>query len=161
MTKVSCRLVPDQDPKKIARLFDAHVRKGAPAGVTVTIEEMHSRRPWRARLEGKLVEAGTAALKFAWGKDVIYAGEGGSIPIVPEFEEVLGAPAILLGFGLPGENAHPPAEWVLLEAHELVGVLEAALVVAAGDAAVVVQQGFSLVGGGAHVPRQDAGAVAE
>jgi len=119
MAKVSCRLVPDQDPKQIARLFEAHVRKVAPAGVTVTIDEMHGGRPWRARLEGRLVEAGAAALKFAWGKDVIYAGEGGSIPIVPEFEEVLGAPAILLGFGLPGENAHAPDEWFSVENFEL------------------------------------------
>lgn len=119
MAKVSCRLVPDQDPKKIAKLFEAHVRKVAPAGVKVEIIEMHGGRPWRARLEGKLVEAGARALKSAWGKDVIYAGEGGSIPIVPEFEEVLGAPAILLGFGLPGENAHAPDEWFSIENYEL------------------------------------------
>jgi acetylornithine deacetylase/succinyl-diaminopimelate desuccinylase-like protein len=119
MAKVSCRLVPDQDPKKIARLFEAHVRKVAPAGVKVEVLELHGGRPWRAKLEGKLVEAGEAALKYAWGRDVIYAGEGGSIPIVPEFEEVLGAPAILLGFGLPGENAHAPDEWFSIENYEL------------------------------------------
>jgi len=119
MAKVSCRLVPDQDPKQIARLFREHVRKVAPAGVTVEILELHGGRPWRARLKGKLVEAGAAALEHAWGKDVIFAGEGGSIPIVPEFEEVLGAPAILLGFGLPGENAHAPDEWFSVENYEL------------------------------------------
>ena len=119
MAKVSCRLVPDQDPKKIARLFEAHVKKVAPAGVTVRVEELHGGRPWRAKLEGKLVEAGVRALKSAWGKDVIFAGEGGSIPIVPDFEEVLGAPAILLGFGMPGENAHAPDEWMSVENYEL------------------------------------------
>ena len=119
MAKVSCRLVPDQDPKRIARLFEAHVRKVAPPGVRVEVLELHGGRPWRAKLEGGLVEAGARALKYAWGKDVIYAGEGGSIPIVPEFEEVLGAPAILLGFGLPGENAHAPDEWFSIENYEL------------------------------------------
>ena len=119
MAKVSCRLVPNQEPKQIAKLFREHVRKVAPAGVTVEILELHGGRPWRAKLEGKLVEAGAAALRHAWGKDVIYAGEGGSIPIVPEFEEVLGAPAILLGFGLPGENAHAPDEWFSVENYEL------------------------------------------
>jgi acetylornithine deacetylase/succinyl-diaminopimelate desuccinylase-like protein len=118
MAKVSCRLVPDQDPKKIYQLFEKHVRRVTPKGVTVTVTEMHGGRPWRARLEGKLVEAGARALQSAWGKDVVYAGEGGSIPIVPEFEEVLGAPAILLGFGLPGENAHAPDEWFSVENYE-------------------------------------------
>ena len=119
MAKVSCRLVPNQDPKKIAKLFEAHVKKVAPKGVTVRVEELHGGRPWRAKLEGELVEAGVRALKSAWGKDVIFAGEGGSIPIVPDFEEVLGAPAILLGFGLPGENAHAPDEWMSIENYEL------------------------------------------
>jgi len=118
MAKVSCRLVPDQDPQKVARLFEAHVRKVAPAGVQVEVLQLHGGRPWRARLEGKLVEAGARALRHAWGKDVVYAGEGGSIPIVPEFEEVLGAPAILLGFGLPGENAHAPDEWFSIDNYE-------------------------------------------
>jgi acetylornithine deacetylase/succinyl-diaminopimelate desuccinylase-like protein len=52
------------------------------------------------------------------GSDVVYAGEGGSIPIVPEFEEVLGAPVLLMGFGLPGENAHAPDEWMSVENFE-------------------------------------------
>jgi acetylornithine deacetylase/succinyl-diaminopimelate desuccinylase-like protein len=118
MAKVSCRLVPDQDPKKIYQLFEKHVKRVTPKGVTVTVEEMHGGRPWRAKLEGKLVEAGARALQSAWGRDVVYAGEGGSIPIVPEFEEVLGAPAILLGFGLPGENAHAPDEWMSIDNYE-------------------------------------------
>lgn len=118
MAKVSCRIVPNQDPKKIAKLFEAHVKKVAPEGVTVTVEELHGGRPWRAKLEGKLVEAGARALESAWHKPVVYAGEGGSIPIVPEFEEVLKAPAILLGFGLPGENAHAPDEWFAVSCYE-------------------------------------------
>lgn len=118
MAKVSCRLVPNQDPKKIFKLFEKHVHEVAPKGVKVSVIEMHGGRPWKAKLEGKLVEAGAKALRSAWGKEVIYAGEGGSIPIVPEFEEVLGAPAILLGFGLPGENAHAPDEWFSVENYE-------------------------------------------
>ena len=72
----------------------------------------------RARLEGRLYEAGARALHDAFGRDVIYAGEGGSIPIVSEFERVLGAPALLMGFGLPGENAHAPDEWMSVENFE-------------------------------------------
>jgi acetylornithine deacetylase/succinyl-diaminopimelate desuccinylase-like protein len=118
MAKVSCRLVPDQDPKKIEKLFRAHVEKVAPKGVTVEVLELHGGKPWRARLEGPLYEAGAAALRDAFGRDVIYAGEGGSIPIVSEFERVLGAPALLMGFGLPGENAHAPDEWMSVENFE-------------------------------------------
>jgi acetylornithine deacetylase/succinyl-diaminopimelate desuccinylase-like protein len=115
MAKVSCRLVPDQDPDRIAELVEAHVRKVAPAGVSVEFVRMHGGRPWRARLEGRLVEAGAKALETAFSRPVVYAGEGGSIPIVPEFERVLGAPALLMGFGLPGENAHAPNEWMSME----------------------------------------------
>ncbi|MBR9988930.1 MAG: dipeptidase [Gemmatimonadetes bacterium] len=118
MAKVSCRRVPDQDPKKIEKLFQKHVEKVAPSGVTVEVLVLHGGKPWRARLEGSLYEAGARALRHAFGRDVIYAGEGGSIPIVSEFERVLGAPALLMGFGLPGENAHAPDEWMSVENFE-------------------------------------------
>ena len=118
MAKVSCRLVPDQDPKKIAQLFDAHVRRVTPPGVTVEVLALHSGRPWRAKLEGKLYDAAARALADAFGREVTYAGEGGSIPIVSEFERVLKAPVLLMGFGLPGENAHAPDEWMSVENFE-------------------------------------------
>ena len=118
MAKVSCRLVPDQHPKKIYELFEAHVRRVAPEGVRVTVRELHGGEAWRARLEGPLYEAAARALEKAFGKPPVYAGEGGSIPIVPAFERVLGAPALLMGFGLPGENAHAPDEWMSVENFE-------------------------------------------
>jgi acetylornithine deacetylase/succinyl-diaminopimelate desuccinylase-like protein len=118
MAKVSCRLVPDQDPKKIEKLFERHVKSVTPEGVTVEVVVMHGGRPWRARLEGRLHDAAARALRDAFGRDVIYAGEGGSIPIVSEFERVLGAPVLLMGFGLPGENAHAPDEWMSAENFE-------------------------------------------
>ncbi|MCI0436333.1 MAG: dipeptidase [Gemmatimonadetes bacterium] len=118
MAKVSCRLVPDQDPDRIADIVERHVQRVAPKGVQLEFVRMHGGRPWRARLEGKLVEAGATALEKAYGKPVVYAGEGGSIPIVTEFERVLGAPALLMGFGLPGENAHAPDEWMSIENFE-------------------------------------------
>lgn len=115
MAKISFRLVPNQDPARIEKIFRAHVQNVTPEGVRAEIITMHGGRPWRARLEGRLVEAAARALESAWGKPVVYAGEGGSIPIVPEFERVLGAPVLLMGFGLPGENAHAPDEWMSLE----------------------------------------------
>jgi acetylornithine deacetylase/succinyl-diaminopimelate desuccinylase-like protein len=126
MAKVSCRLVPDQDPARIALLFRDHVHMVTPDGVEVEIIELHGGKPWRARLEGKLYDAAARALAAAFGRDIIYAGEGGSIPIVTEFERVLGAPVLLMGFGLPGENAHAPDEWMSVENYEK-GAVAAAL----------------------------------
>ena len=118
MAKVSCRLVPNQDPQKIAELFRKHVEKMAPAGVQVRVDYLHGGKPWRANVQGPLYEAAAAALEQGWGKKPVYAGSGGSIPIVPEFENILGAPALLMGFGLPGENAHAPNEWMAVEAFD-------------------------------------------
>jgi acetylornithine deacetylase/succinyl-diaminopimelate desuccinylase-like protein len=118
MAKVSFRLVPDQDPHEIEQLVEQHVRNVTPPGVDVDIMHLHGGKPWRARLEGRLYEAGARALAEAFGSDTIYAGEGGSIPIVSDFERVLGAPVLLMGFGLPGQNAHAPDEWMSVENYE-------------------------------------------
>ncbi len=115
MAKVSCRLVPDQDPVEVDRLFRDHVANVTPDGVAVEIEYLHGGSPWRANIEGSLYEAGRRALERAFDRPAVAAGEGGSIPIVPEFESILGAPVLLLGFGLPGENAHAPDEWISIE----------------------------------------------
>lgn len=118
MAKVSCRLVPDQDPKRIGQLFRTHVQNVTPAGVMVEVLELHGGRPWRAKRAGRLYDAAARALQLAFGSDITWAGEGGSIPIVPEFERLLGAPVLLMGFGLPGENAHAPDEWMSIENFE-------------------------------------------
>jgi len=112
MAKVSCRLVPDQDPKEIEKLMKAHVAKVAPKGVKVIVQHLHGGRPWRAELNGPIYEAARRALRAAFGKDPVITGEGGSIPVVGDFERILGAPVLLVGFGLPGENAHAPDEWM-------------------------------------------------
>jgi acetylornithine deacetylase/succinyl-diaminopimelate desuccinylase-like protein len=115
MAKVSCRLVPDQDPEEIAALFREHVARVSPRGVTVTVTVLHGGRPWRTSLEGPLFEAGRRALARAFGRVPVLAGEGGSIPVVGDFQRILHAPVLLMGFGLPGENAHAPNEWMSLE----------------------------------------------
>ncbi len=115
MAKVSFRLVPDQDPKTIEEVVRRHVEAVAPQGVTVEVRALHGGDPWRATLGSELYEAAERALGEAWDAEVVYAGEGGSIPIVPEFESVLDAPVLLMGFGLPGENAHAPDEWISVE----------------------------------------------
>ena len=115
MAKLSCRLVPDQDPQEIARLVDEHVQRVKPEGVTVTVRHLHGGRPWRADLGGPLYDAAREALEAAFGRAPVVTGEGGSIPVVGDFERILGAPVLLVGFGLPGENAHAPDEWISVE----------------------------------------------
>jgi acetylornithine deacetylase/succinyl-diaminopimelate desuccinylase-like protein len=118
MVKVSCRLVPDQSPDEIAALVTEHVRRVAPPEVTVTVTPLHNGSPWRAKLDGPLFDAGRRALKKAFGRDPVLTGEGGSIPVVGDFQRILGAPVLLMGFGLPGENAHAPDEWMAVENFE-------------------------------------------
>jgi acetylornithine deacetylase/succinyl-diaminopimelate desuccinylase-like protein len=112
MAKVSCRLVPDQTPQEIGRLFEAHVRRVAPDGVTVAVRHLHGGQPWRAELAGPVFDAARRALAGAFGREPVIVGEGGSIPVVGDFERILGTPVLLMGFGLPGENAHAPNEWI-------------------------------------------------
>jgi acetylornithine deacetylase/succinyl-diaminopimelate desuccinylase-like protein len=115
MAKVSCRLVPDQSPAEIETLVRAHVARVAPAGVTVTVQHLHGGQPWRSELSGPLYDAAKRALHAAFGREPVVVGEGGSIPVVGDFERILGAPVLLVGLGLPGENAHAPDEWFLDE----------------------------------------------
>ena len=118
MAKVSFRLVPDQNPERVRQLLDAHLASVTPAGVTVEINELHGGRPWKASLSGPVFEAASEALEEAFGTRPVPMGGGGSIPIVVEFEERLGATALLVGFSLPGCNLHAPNEWLPIENFE-------------------------------------------
>ena len=111
MAKVSFRLVPDQDPDRIAELLRRHVEAVAPPEAEVEVRELHHGRPWRGSPDGPVFEAAKTALTRTFGREPVLTGEGGSIPIVSDFEEILGAPVLLLGFGLPGSNLHAPDEW--------------------------------------------------
>jgi acetylornithine deacetylase/succinyl-diaminopimelate desuccinylase-like protein len=112
MAKVSCRLVPDQDMHDIERLMRAHVERVTPKGVKSTMTYLHGGKPWRAELSGPLYDAARRALKTAFEKEPVVVGEGGSIPVVGDFQRLLHTPVLLVGFGLPGENAHAPDEWI-------------------------------------------------
>ncbi len=118
MAKVSFRLVPDQSPEKVKELLEEHLARVTPAGVTMEVVELHGGRPWSARLEGPLFTAATRALERSFGASPVLTGEGGSIPIVVELEEMLGANSLLLGFALPGANMHAPNEWFATDCFE-------------------------------------------
>lgn len=118
MAKVSFRLVPNQTPARVAELLKDHLAQITPREVEVRVEELHGGRPWKAELEGRFFEAAQAALKKAFGTAPVLTGEGGSIPIVVDFQEILGAPVLLMGFAPPGANMHAPNEWIPLENFE-------------------------------------------
>jgi acetylornithine deacetylase/succinyl-diaminopimelate desuccinylase-like protein len=118
MAKVSFRLVPNQSPEKVRELLEAHLSRVAPPEVTVEVAELHGGRPWKAELEGRYFEAAQAALEKAFGTPPVLTGEGGSIPIVVDFQEILEAPVLLMGFAPPGANMHAPNEWIPLENFE-------------------------------------------
>lgn len=110
MAKVSMRLVPDQDPGRIADLFEAHLRKVTPPTVELTVTRMHGGRPWMTEFDNPFVQAAGRAIEQGFGRRPVFNREGGSIPVVATFQEVLGLPSVLFGVGLPDENAHAPNE---------------------------------------------------
>ncbi len=118
MAKVSFRLVPNQNPARVAELLRAHLARVAPPEVTVTVQELHGGRPWKAQLSGTFFESARVALEQAFGRAPVLTGEGGSIPIVVDFQEILNAPVLLMGFAPPGANMHAPNEWLPLENFE-------------------------------------------
>ena len=110
MAKVSMRLVPDQDPDKVADLFETYLKKIAPKTVDLALTRMHGGRPWMADFDNPFVQAAGRAIEQGFGKSPVFNREGGSIPVVSTFQEELGVPSVLFGIGLPDENAHAPNE---------------------------------------------------
>ena len=108
--KISMRLVPNQDPDKIAQLFTDYLNKIKPDTVNVTVTCLHGAKPSVTPINTPAIDAAVKALKQGFGKEPVFMKEGGSIPIVNTFKENLNADTILLGFGLPNENAHSPDE---------------------------------------------------
>jgi len=110
MAKVSMRLVPNQQPDKIAKLFEDYLTKITPKTVELKITRMHGGKPWMTSYDNPYVQAAGRAIEKGFGKPPVFTREGGSIPVVSTFQEELGLPSVLFGVGLPDENAHAPNE---------------------------------------------------
>jgi acetylornithine deacetylase/succinyl-diaminopimelate desuccinylase-like protein len=123
--KLSCRLVPDQEPDDIARLLSEHLERVAPPGVRVRVEKLHGGRPYLAPTDHPVYEVAKRAFSKAFGKPTVFMREGGSIPFVRTIADATGKPCLLMGFGQPDENAHAPNEWLDLENYHL-GIKSAA-----------------------------------
>lgn len=124
--KISMRLVPNQTPKKIARLFEKHFRSIAPKSVSVKVTELHGGDAVLTPLDSNATLAAARAMEKAFGKKIVYMREGGSIPIVAAFQKILKAPSVLMGFGLNSENLHSPNEHFSLK-HFALGIKSSAL----------------------------------
>ena len=110
MAKVSMRLVPNQDPDKIAALFEEYVKKVTPKSVELKVTRMHGGKPWMTEIDNAFVKAAVRAIEQGFNRSPVYTREGGSIPVVATFQSELNAPTVMFGFGLPDENAHAPNE---------------------------------------------------
>ena len=108
--KFSFRLVPDQDPKDILEKVRAHFEKHCPAGVSIDIYIGHDGKPYLADPHSADVKAAQRALTAAFGSEPVLIREGGSIPIIQSFREILGADTLLLGLALPDCQIHAPNE---------------------------------------------------
>lgn len=108
--KISMRLVPNQKSKKIDKLFEDHFNSIAPEGVTVKVKSLHGGEGYVSPIDTIAYKAASKACETSFGKKPIPVRSGGSIPIVSDFEEVLGVKSILLGFGLDSDAIHSPNE---------------------------------------------------
>lgn len=116
--KITCRLVSDQEPEEIMDLIEAHVAKHTPRGVRVEVRRFDGARPFVASLDHPAIRAAVSAYEKVYGVKPAFTRMGGSIPIVESFHRILGLPAVLMGFGLPGEHYHAPNEHFHLENFE-------------------------------------------
>jgi acetylornithine deacetylase/succinyl-diaminopimelate desuccinylase-like protein len=110
VAKISLRLVADQRPDEAERQLADAVRNVTPRGVTAEVKPIHSAAPSLVNPENQYIRAAAEAMKQVFHKPTVYIRSGGSIPIVGVFDQYLGIPSVLMGFGLPDDNLHAPNE---------------------------------------------------
>ena len=110
LAKLSMRLVADQRPDEATAQLQKAVAAACPKGVTAEFQPIHSARPSLVNPDNKFIQAAAEAMKQVFGKETVYIRSGGSIPIVAAFDEFLGIPSVMMGFGLPDDNLHAPNE---------------------------------------------------
>jgi acetylornithine deacetylase/succinyl-diaminopimelate desuccinylase-like protein len=113
--KISMRLVPHQDSSVVDKLFEKHFMSLAPPGVKVKVKSLHGGQGYVSPTDTVAYKAASMAMERTFGTKPIPTRSGGSIPIISDFEEVLGIKSILLGFGLESDAIHSPNENYPLE----------------------------------------------
>jgi len=113
--KFSTRLVPNQDSRKIAKQVETYVRKLLPKTVHCKFDVLSMGKPWLAPYRAPIFQKAQSALEKGFGRKAVFIREGGSIPFVTQMYDTFRVPCVLIGFGLPDENAHAPDEHISLE----------------------------------------------
>jgi acetylornithine deacetylase/succinyl-diaminopimelate desuccinylase-like protein len=108
--KISTRLVADQDPVEAERQLREAIDNACPKGVKATWTTIHRAGPSLVDTGNRFIQASARAMEEVFGKPTVYIRSGGSIPIVGVFDEHLGIPSVMMGFGLPDDNLHAPNE---------------------------------------------------
>ncbi|HUJ49376.1 MAG TPA: dipeptidase [Bryobacteraceae bacterium] len=110
LAKVSLRLVADQRPNEAIAQLQKAVAAATPKGVTAEFKLIHFAPPSLVNPDNRFIQCAAEAMKQVFGKETVYIRSGGSIPIVAAFDEFLGIPSVMMGFGLPDDNLHAPNE---------------------------------------------------
>lgn len=108
--KVSCRLVPHQQHEKISQLFIDYIRSVAPDCVRVEVRPMHGGEGYVCPITLPAYKAAERGFEKAFGRRPLAVRRGGSIPIISDFERMLGVKTVLMGFGLESDAIHSPNE---------------------------------------------------
>ena len=109
--KITCRLVPGQEPEHIQQLLEDHIKKHAPSGVTVEVKkEKLSAKAYKVEPNHPLITKAAESYTKAFGKETVYVRMGGSIPVVEWIDAIYNIPIVLLGFGTPDDRLHSPNE---------------------------------------------------
>lgn len=113
--KISSRLVPNQNNEKIAKMFKEYFEKIAPDYVKVNVEFLHGGQAYVCPITLPAYEAAEKAYEEIYNRKPVPVRSGGSIPIISEFEKILGIKSVLMGFGLESDAIHSPNENYPLE----------------------------------------------
>jgi acetylornithine deacetylase/succinyl-diaminopimelate desuccinylase-like protein len=108
--KVSMRLVANQDPQKVAKLFADYVHEIAPSGVEVSVIEIHGGDGALIDRNSPAMQAAAKSLEMVFGKQPVFTRSGGSIPVVALVKKHLKIDPVMMGYGLPGDGLHSPNE---------------------------------------------------
>ncbi len=100
----------DQDPSRVIRQVEQAIEAAMPQGVTAQFKLLHGAGPSLVDPANPFIREAAAAMEEVFGRKTVYMRSGGSIPIVGLFQEELGIPSVLMGFGLPDDNLHSPNE---------------------------------------------------
>ncbi|ADU30461.1 dipeptidase [Evansella cellulosilytica] len=117
--KITCRLVPGQDPNRIQSLIATHLEQVAPKGVSVNVTKVPlSARAYKMDPHHPLLQKAANSLQKGFGKEAVFVRLGGSIPVVEMIDQLFDIPVVLLGFGTPEDNLHSPNESFPLESYD-------------------------------------------